>query len=324
MAVMCFSNPSLVSRRVRAYFAAVNRQSQTPILFDAAEHGGFNLDAPLDPWIDLGWIKGFRRKSASKSAVLSAGVPATPLAQVRSALEARVDFQFLSWTKLSMALATGSQHMNLLKAMNGAALAADGGKATPAVSIQNGSTAALIVLSASDAATFGAGMWIAVDSDYAGETGFVGSPVSGAYLRQPGSDVDYIRRVTFNVGLVAKVSANALSLAKPLLGGVPPPGAKVQAISGFVDREGGTFYQEWSALFVQEGSQGERVFFHYPRLQSVAEATEELEPLDDKRKDGLQKVSLRGQFTAMPVIDPLDGEQVLCYRSLIPAPNALI
>jgi len=43
---------------------------------------------------------------------------------------------------------------------------------------------------------------IAVDADYSGQTGFVGAPISGAYVRQPIADQDYIRRVTFNVGLV--------------------------------------------------------------------------------------------------------------------------
>ena len=49
---------------------------------------------------------------------------------------------------------------------------------------------------------------------------------------------------------------------------------KVQAVTGFVDREGGSFYQEWSGLFVMEGGQGERIFFHYPRLQTMGSAAE--------------------------------------------------
>ena len=43
---------------VRAsYYSAVNRQTQTPTLFDASEQGGFNLDAPPNPWIDVGRIQ---------------------------------------------------------------------------------------------------------------------------------------------------------------------------------------------------------------------------------------------------------------------------
>jgi hypothetical protein len=98
----------------------------------------------------------------------------------------------------------------------------------------------------------------------------------------------------------------------------------LQAVTGFADREGGSFYQEWSALFVMEGSQGERIFFHYPRLQTIASAQETALPLDEKNKNGLARVLLRGQFLALPVTDPLDGERVVCYRSFLPAANALV
>ncbi len=51
-----------------------------------------------------------------------------------------------------------------------------------------------------------------------------------------------------------------------------------------MDREGGSFYQEWSALFVMEGSQGERIFFHYPRLQTMTGAEESVTPLNGKNQ----------------------------------------
>jgi hypothetical protein len=59
------------------------------------------------------------------------------------------------------------------------------------------------------------------------------------------NDVDYIRRVTFNVGLVSQASHATLTLAEPLPGGVPSPSAKLQPVAGFVDRLGGSFYHEW-------------------------------------------------------------------------------
>jgi hypothetical protein len=324
MAANWFSSPAPVARRVRAYFAPVNRATQTPVLFDPAEQGSFNLDAPPAPWINLGWIQGFTRKPASKTASVLAGIPAAPLEQVRESLEAQVSFEFLSWTKLTMALATGSQHMNLLAPASGASLAADGAQAVSAVVVQSGSTASSVVLAAADAANFKAGCMIAVDADYTGQTGFLGSPVAGAYVRQALTDVDYIRRVTFNVALVSQVSTTTLTLASPLSGGAPAAGAKLQAVTGFVDREGGAFYQEWSALFVMEGKQGERVFFHYPRLQPMTGAEEAVVPLDTKHKGGLERVLLKGTYLAMPVTDPLDGERVLCYRGFLPAANALI
>lgn len=325
MTAMWFSAPAPVARRVRAYFAPVNRAAQTPVLFDPSQQGKFALDAPPSPWVDLGWMQNFVRKPASKSTPLLTGIPAAALEQVRETVQAQVGLEFLSWTKLTMALATGAQHMNVLAVTGDPALAADGAQAVPAVTPQSGSTSTTIALAAADAAKFTAGSIVAVDVDYTGQTGFVGSPVAGAYVRQALTDVDYIRRVTFNVALVAQVNANGLTLAEPLPGGAPATGAKVQALTGFVDREGGSFYQEWSALFVMQGSQGERIFFHYPRLQAMSSGAEEaLAPLNGKNQNGQSRVMLKGQFMALPVTDALDGERVVCYRSFLPAPNALV
>lgn len=324
MSATWFRAPAPIARRIRAYFAPTNRAAQAPVFFDPSQQGAFSLDAPPSPWIDLGWIQNFTRTASSKSAPLLTGIPAAPLEQVRESLEAQVRFEFLSWTKLTMALATGAQHMNLLAPATGATPSADGAPAAPAVSIQTGSTATTINLAAADAAKFSAGSLIAVDSDNTGQTGFVGSPISGAYLRQPLGDIDYIRRITFNVALVAQAGATSLTLAQPLPGGVPAAAAKLQALTGFVDREGGSFYQEWSALFIAQGSQGERVFYHYPRLQPAASAAESFAPLDPKHKGGHARMNLQAQFLALPVTDPLDGERVLCYRSFLPAPHALI
>src|SRR5579859_522978 len=185
MAAGWFSAAAPVTRRVRAYFAPVNRMAQAPVSFDASEQGGFKLDAPPSPWIDLGWIQGFARASTGKSGAVMAGIPAAALEQVRESLDAQISFQFLSWTKLTMALATGSQHMNLLAPINGAAARGDGASALPAVAVQSGSTATSILLAAADAANFTAGSIIAIDDDYAGQTGFLGSPISGAFVRQP-------------------------------------------------------------------------------------------------------------------------------------------
>lgn len=324
MATTWFSAPAPVTRRVRAYFASVNRVAQAPVIFDPSEQGGFSLDTPPAPWINLGWIQDFVRRPASKSSAVLTGIPAAPLEQVRERLQAEVSLQFLSWTKLTMALATGSQHMNVLAPASGATPAADGAQAAPAVIPQSGSTSTSILLASSDAAKFSAGSIIALDTDYTGQTGFVGTPVAGAYLRQALTDIDYIRRVTFNVGLVAQVNTTGLTLAEPLPGGAPAAGAKLQAVVGFVDREGGSFYQEWSALFVMQGSQGERIFFHYPRLQPMTGAEEVMSPLNAKNPSGSGRVLLKAQFLALPVTDPLDGEKVVCYRSFLPAANALV
>jgi len=324
MAMNWFSAPAPVARRVRGYFAPVNRTSQIPVLFDPSEQGRFTLDSPPSPWISLGWIQNFARKAESKTAPVLTGIPASTLEQVRETLDAQVSFEFLNWTKLTMALATGSQHMNLLAPASGAIQAADGATAATAVTVLSGSTSTSIVLAPADAASFSTGSIIALDADYTGQTGYVGAPISGAYVRTALTDVDYIRRVTFNVALVSAVTSTGLTLAEALPAGAPAAGSKLQAVKGFLDREGGSFYKEWSALFVVEGSQGERIFYHYPRLQTMAGAQESALPLDGKEKDGPGRVLLKGQFLALPVTDPLDGERVVCYRSFIPAANALV
>jgi hypothetical protein len=73
-----------------------------------------------------------------------------------------------------------------------------------------------------------------------------------------------------------------------------------------------------------EGSQGERIFFHYPRLQTATGAEEAISPLNQKDQCGQSRVLLKGLFLALPVTDPLDGERVVCYRSFLPATNALV
>jgi len=317
--------PAPVVRRVRAYFAPVDRSTQTPVVFDPAELGtSFSLDTPLSPWISLGGVSHFTRKSQSRSSAVMTGIPATVLEQVRETVQAQVSFEFEACTKLTMALATGAQHMNLLAPASGSAASANGGTGVTAVAPQSGSTATSIVLTQADAALFSAGDIVAVDADYSGQTGFVGTPISGAYVKQALTDVDYVRRVTFNIGLVTSVTTSGLTLDSELPAGTPADGQKVQQVLGFVDREGGSFYQEWSALFVMEGSQGERLYFHYPRLQTMVSAEESSELLEAKHKDGWSKLALKAQFVALPVVDLLDGESVVCYRSFIPAPNAQV
>src|SRR3569623_1404242 len=114
MTANSFSAPAPVTRRVRAYFAPVNRVAQAPVPFEASAMGSFDLDAPPSPWIDLGFIQNFTRKSTSKQSAIFTGIPAAPLEQTRESLAAVIILEFLSWTKLTMALATGSQHMNVL------------------------------------------------------------------------------------------------------------------------------------------------------------------------------------------------------------------
>jgi hypothetical protein len=258
----------------------VNRTLGQPTVFDPSLSSNFSLAAPPAPWIDLGWIEGFVRKSESQYGSLAAGSPANVQFQVRESLDATVSLRFTSWSKLTMALATGSQHMNVISAATPASGTGNGSgsKGVAALSLAStGSSATFLSMTSSDAGTFSAGSLVAVDVDYAGQTGFVGSGVSAAYVSNAtavNSDPDYIRRVSFNVARVQSVGANGLTLAQPLIAGVPTSSMRVQPLVGFVDREGGSFFQEWSALFVVPGDQGDRVYFYYPRLQAISGAEE--------------------------------------------------
>jgi hypothetical protein len=323
-ATVTYTTPTTpLTRRVRAYFAPVTRSSETPTVFDPAVNGRFNLDAPPAPWIDLGWITNLFRKSESTIHVLNAGSPAAPQVQMRELIGATVSFRFLAWRKLSMALSAGSEHMNLLTPATGAAANGSGSKGASAVALAAGSTATTLNIASSGLSDFVAGQMIVVDSDYAGQTGYVGSGVSAAYVQSASSvksDPDYIRRVSFNVALVSAVTSTGLTLAQPLLAGSPASGMKVQVIEGFVDREGGSFFQEWSALLVMPGEQGERILYYYPRLQPTGGAQENTETLIGP----LEWVTLNASFRALPIIDANDSEQVLCFRSFLPSPMTLI
>ena len=312
-----------VTRRVRAYFAPVDRVNRVPTVFDPAIDGQFPLDSPPSPWIDLGWIEDFARKSLSKVAPLATGSPGMTQFQVKETVDASVAFRFKTWSKLSMALSAGSQHMNLLTPVLEAAANGSGAKAATAASLAaTGSTATLLAMSST--AGFTAGCIVAVDSDYAGQTGYVGSGVSASYVQSAASvnnDPDYIRRVTFNVARVSAVTSTGLQLAQPLIAGAPSSSMKVQQVLGFVDREGGNFFQEWSALFVMGGEQGERILYYYPRLQAMAGAAEAVAVLD---KTILERVALSAMFRALPVTDANDAQQVICFRSFLPSAMTLV
>jgi len=328
-----------VARQMRAYFAPIVRASETPTVFDPGQSGMFSLDSPPAPWLDLGWIDNFERWFDTPTDVVRSGAKAMPAAQFRGPLDARVGFDFREWGKLQMALAGGSEHMNVLAPLGSATPAPSGGTPAPAVAVLAGSTASEIVFGSGVGTAFTAGCLIAVDLDYQQQTGFVGTGIAGAYVSSAAAvnqDLNYVRRVTFNVGRVAEVTATAVVLTQPLLGGAPPAGASAQVVIAFVDREGGSFFQEWSALFVAEQESGGRVCFYYPRLSPspgvaakksartgvsggfVREDRAEIA----KAIPSLTTVSLRASFLALPTVDPNDGQTVLCYRSYFPAAMA--
>ncbi len=355
-----------VTRQTRAYFAPVNRTTETPTIFDPAASGVFALDSPPAPWLDLGWIEGFERYYDTPTDVVRSGANALPAAQFRGPLEARVEFEFREWGKLQMALAGGSEHMNVLATSPSAAPAPSGGTPIAGAAVLAGSTANQIVFGAGAVNAFAPGNLIAVDVDYQQQIGYVGSGISAAYVSNPAAvnrDLNYVRRVTFNVGRVVEVTATSVILAQPLLTGVPAAGASAQVVAAFVDREGGSFFQEWSALFVAEPESGGRVCFYYPRLSpnpgagpggmslkssaggkpprsgGGAKTNAPSKTQGNKVRGSSQKflreafeeiakpltsLGLHASFIALPFTDTNDGQTVLCYRSYFPAAMAAV
>jgi hypothetical protein len=310
--------------RTRAYFAAVERSTGRAAVFDPGKHGRFELESPPTPWVDLGWIANFRRYSKTVVETERGGWEEARGAQYRSQAEAGVEFDFREWGKLQMALAGGSQHMNVLAPEGSAEAKPGGGTPAGAVAIQAGSTASEIVVGESGAGLFAAGELIAVDGDYQQQVGYVGAGIAAAYVRAPSDvqqDINYVRRVTFNVGRIASKTAVSLQLEQPLLGGAPGAGAGVQKVVALVDREGGSFFQEWSGLFVMEEQNGGRVCFYYPRLSAAGKEQGETAI---EVGGGLASAALHASFVALAYQDSSDGETSLCYRSYFPASAAAV
>ena len=316
-----------IARQTRAYFAPVDRVNGPTAVFDPSQNSGFLLDAPLAPWIDLGWIENFQRTSTSQIEGLIGGTAGAVSGQARHALGARVDFEFRDWGKLQMALAGGAEHMNVLATDPSASPVGSGGIPLTAVPLLAGSTALELVLGAGAIAGFEAGDLVACDVDYAQQVGYVGTGIAAAYVKNPADvlrDANYVRRVTFNVGRVAQVMATSLLLTQALPGGVPAAGASVQRVIAFVDREGGSFLQQWSGLFVAEDESGGRVCFFYPILSPCTVKPEWVRESLVTIQKPIGELVLQASFVALPTLDGNDGAVVLCYRSYFPASGATV
>ena len=308
------------ARTVRAYAAPVDRVTQGIIAFDPATGANFDLDAPPAPWIDLGWVDGFQRSATTKYEALRTGPNSSITAQYRTQPEARVEFDLLTWGKVQLALSGGTQQMNVLAERGNNPPQPSGGPSLPASPVQSGSTWTEIVLTPDQLADYNAGDIVAVDVDYNGETGYLGAWAPGTYLAAPLNGpayLDLVRRVTFNVARVCGKTDTSLQLAEPLLT-LPTTSMSVQRVVAFVDREGSSFFQEWSCLFMVAPDSGGRSCFFYPRLQPAAGASETRQEFAAPLFSHRLHVCLR----AMPTVDTNDNETVLCYRSYFPAANA--
>lgn len=315
-----------VTRRWRAYFAPVDRATEAPTVFDPA-HGLFSPDAPPPPWLNLGWVENLRRASLTTSGAARAGARGTMVTPFHGPLEAHIEVEFREWGKVQLALASGTQHFNVLATDTSATEQPSGGLALPAAALLPGSTAQVLQLGAGMVDGFAENDLVAVDVDYQQQSGWVGTGIAAAYVQDPQDvrrDLDYVRRVTFNVGRVASKTTTTLLLAQPLPGGAPAAGAAVQKVTAFVDREGGSFIQEWSAVFVAEAASGGSIGLYYPRLVVFRAKENGVTDQNIPVASSLEAQALRASFLALPWTDINDGEPCLCYRSYFPAAAAAV
>lgn len=311
-----------LSQGVRAYVAPIDRTNGVCSAFDPAAQGQFDLDHPPNPFLDLGWVQNFTRISTTKYEGLRNGARDTVSTQYRSHPEARVEFDFEAWGKVQMALAGGTQEMNVLAIPRISLPQGSGGVAIPASYVLDGSGDYRIILDPEDMGNYQIGDIVAVDFDYTGNTGYIGSGAPAAYLAaalDPVAHKDYTRRVTFNLSRVERTVENQLFLSQRLIASAQA-GMGVQKVVAFVDREGGSFFQEWSGLFVIPSETGGRICIYYPRLQPCASNGEQHRDWAAPFFNTMSHVSLR----ALPTTDSNDGEAVLCYRSYFPSACAAV
>lgn len=315
-------NPAtpLVTRAVRMFVQATT--SGAAAVFDPSLLGRFDVTAPPPGWMDAGNVLELQRDAETTFTEVLSGTPAMVKTRGRAKVSAAVSCTLTNWSKLALLLSGGSQSMNLLRHASTGSNDDSGGQTEMAMPVLTGSTATVLLLAAGSNVNVGDA--VVVDVDYTNQTGPLGSGVAGTTLQSAasvGADVDYIRRVSLNVGRVVGVAnagtMMAVTLAAPLLAGAPATGMNLAVLLGFTDRLGGTFVPEWSALFVLDGVQGDRVLLHYPRLQMAPGNAE----VSGKLAAGLDVWRLRANFHALPVTDGNDGAAVLCLRTYLPAPG---
>lgn len=328
----------------RAYFAPFNQALAVantssglgPTIYDLLATAKFIDTAAGVPagWFDLGYIDKVKFTPGSKIGSVMSGYRNAVRAKYRADVSEKVSFAFKEMGHMQLKIATGEGVFNLLATTNPAQTAGPlSNTATPAIAMTSYSASgsvsgylgqpALLVASASG---FVAGNYIVCDQDYNGTSfGLVGD--AGANVFQGAvSSVDFIRMTSDYVATIKAVVGNNLVLTKPFVGGgnnplgtgttFPQAGAKVQVISGFATRGGGTTITEWSAILVLDTVDASQLLFYYPRL--APDVFNGITATNVPNTNSLQTNDLDASFESMAYDDPLDGETVIRYSAYFP------
>lgn len=308
---------SLIAKSTRAWFAPVDRTSGQPMPFDPASMGRFNLDTPPAGWWSAGSVLDLKRTAASTVTPVWSGAPAATKTQVLAAIGEEVEFTLPGWTRLGVSLSSGTEVLNLFMPAGSGNTTPSGGTAALVESLLPGSTATVLQLQVGS--TVQVGDLVVVDVDYTGQTGYLGSGGVGTYVVSAPASIDFhlVRRFSLNVARVLSINGTAAILAAPLPAGAPTTAMRLSRLSGFTDRVGGAFLPEWSALFVLDGVQGDRVLLHYPRLQPTGDATREVH---ETLAPGVERWRPAAKLRALPIADANGNTPAVCFRTYLPAP----
>lgn len=322
-----------------------------PSILDLQFQGPFNTNSLPAGWFDLGWIKDYKITPQSKIGSIKSGYRGATRAKVRGEVGEEFEFKFNEFSRMALKISTGCETFNFLAASQASTTSPLGTSGIAAIPMgasgyqATGGTATdplvaglpTVFLPAGSGTLFTAGNGIVVDVDYDKTTvGFVGSNGVPVYVNNAPQDTDFIRRTSDFVNTILRVVSNvagvagnqdALVLVQPMTGGgastsvnpgpvSPPTGSKVQKITGWTSREGGTFVMDWSGLFVMDTIDGDQVAFYYPHI-SITQfkdlaAGNYISNLGTTDEAGYQ---LDATFEALAFDDPLDGETVVCYRA---------
>jgi hypothetical protein len=303
----------------------------------------------------MGLIDKFKFTPGSKIGSVKTGYRMATRARYRGEIDEKCTFTFRESTHLAHKIASGAQTFNLLKTTASASLTNPlGTTGTLAVACgASGYVAAgvsglpTLYVPAGSGALFPAGSFIVCDQDMTNALqvagGYIGDAGAFAF---PGAvnDLDYIRKTSDYVACVQQViptivsGQDALILTAKFLGGGcnPTPGAtvytvpelnpasrgaKIQNISGWTTREGGTYIKEWSAVFVKATIDGSQMLIYYPRL-----SPDSYPGVEEIAIDGITSEQTQGQMAAMEALafdDPEDGETVVRYEAYYPSTGTL-
>lgn len=340
----------------RAYFAPFNRELAVsnnstllgPTIYDLEVLNRFTdtslgLQGAPAGWFDMGYIRNFKFTPGSKIGNVMTGYRGAIRAKYRAEVSEKIDFVFMEMSRTALRIASGAQVFNLLKTTAGATapLGPSGTAAVPmgasgylATGLNTGPTQGFptVFVPAGSGTLFPAGTLIVVDQDYNNtDFGFIGDAGANVFPSAV-TDVDFIRRTSDYIAAVKQVVASAatgqdaLILNGPFVGGGnsatapantgPTAGAKVQAISGYVTREGGTYIAEWSGIFLHDTIDASQILFYYPRLSP--DAFTGFEENNLQNATAMQTRELHGTYDALAFDDPLDGETVVRYGAYFP------